>query len=99
MEEENKFLHWCKRYLSLTAFLVLGLCVYVVFFNDNSVIRANEYEEEIRALRAEIKDNRDTLEYYRNLNLRLQTDPVTMERIVREQYHMQRPGEDVYVFE
>ena len=33
------------------------------------------------------------------LNDRLDTDPETMERIVREQYHMQRPSEDVYVFE
>ena len=29
----------------------------------------------------------------------LNTDPSTLERIVREQYHMQRAGEDVYIIE
>ena len=38
------------------------------------------------------------MNYYRSLNQRLDTDPQTLERIVREQYHMQRPNEDVYVF-
>ena len=43
--------------------------------------------------------NRDTLEYYNKLNHSLDTDPETMERIVRERYHMQRENEDVYIVE
>jgi len=58
-----------------------------------------EYEEEITRLKAEIKQNNDTLEYYQMLNNSLSTDREEMERIVRERYHMQRTNEDVYVFE
>ena len=90
---------WCRRYISLTLIVVVGLIIYVTGFNDNSFINIHRYKKQITELKAEIKENRDTLQYYEALNRRLDTDPVTMERVVREQYHMQRPGEDVYVFE
>lgn len=90
---------WCRRYISLTLIIVVGLIVYVTGFNDNSFVNIHRYKQQIKELKAEIKENRDTLEYYETLNKRLDTDPVTMERIVREQYHMQRSGEDVYIIE
>ncbi len=76
--------------------VILG---YILFFNDNSVMDSYRYEQEIEALRSEIKANRDTLELYQQLNRSLDTDPETMERIVRERYHMQRPNEDIYVID
>ena len=90
---------WCRRYISTTLVIAVAVLSFVLFFNDNSVMRTYEHEREIERLQAEIRDNTDTLLYYRQLNDRLDTDRGTMERIVREQYHMQRPGEDVYVFE
>lgn len=98
-KSQNSFIRWCRRYISLTALLVAGLCAYVVFFNDNSFIKVRSYDEQINMLNEEIKENQDTLDYYNNLNRRLDTDRVTMERIVREQYHMQRTNEDVYICE
>lgn len=73
-----------------------GLCAV---FNDNSILNHYQYEGEIDRLKAEIKVNRDSLEYYRAMNSRLDTDREAMEQIVREQYHMQRPNEDVYIVE
>lgn len=94
-----KFYKWCRRYMSFTFFAMAGVLAFVLFFNDNSVMSNYEHEREIERLRAEIQSNRDTLEYYQSLNERLDTDPETMERIVREQYHMQRPNEDIYIVE
>lgn len=91
--------NWCRRYVTLPLLGVVCFIVYVLFFNENSIMDNMRYDDEIDRLRAEIKMNRDTLEYYRRLNRNLDTDPATMERIVREQYHMQRANEDVYVFE
>lgn len=95
----NKFFAWCKRYLSLTLLATLVVGAAVLFFNDNSLLRTVEQERRIDELQASIKNATDTLEYYQNLNRSLDTDKETMERIVREQYHMQHPDEDVYVFE
>ena len=95
----NKFFAWCKRYLSLTLLATLVVGAAVLFFNDNSLLRTVEQERANDEPQASIKDATDTLEYYQNLNRSLDTDKETMERIVREQYHMQHPDEDVYVFE
>ncbi len=94
-----KAIRWVRRYISLTLILSVGVIVFVLFFNENSVVHTYEYAQEIERLKAEIKDNRDTLRHYEDLNRRLDTDKGTMERIVREQYHMQRPNEDVYIVE
>lgn len=95
---KNSF-RWCRRYLSLTLFAVIAFILFVLFFNENSIMKSFEYNAMIVNLEKEIQQNRDTLQYYQDLNDRLDTDKETMERIVREQYHMQRPNEDVYVFE
>lgn len=96
-ERITDIITWSRRYIRLSFVVVVAVLAYLLFFSDNSVLDNYRYQQEIDLLRAEISDNTDTLFYYQDLNRRLQTDPETMERIVREQYHMQRPGEDVYV--
>ncbi|MDE5728063.1 MAG: septum formation initiator family protein [Duncaniella sp.] len=93
------FFAWCRRYLSFTLVGALAIGALVLFFNENSVLRTVEQERRIAELKASIKDAADTLEHYRALNLSLRNDRETMERIVREQYHMQQTDEDVYVFQ
>lgn len=88
---------WCRRYLSPTLLVVVAFVFMLLFFNDNSVMRSLEYGKRIEELKLEIQQNRDTFLYYDALNRALDTDRETMERIVRERYHMQRPNEDVYV--
>ncbi len=90
---------WIRRYVSLTFVLVMAYVVFIAFFNENSYFKMVEYQEQIDALTAEIKENNDTMAHYRRLNRNLASDPAELERIVREHYHMQRPGEDVYVFD
>ena len=99
MAERSSVIAWCKRYISVSALVIAGALVYVLFFNDNSILNHYQYEGEIDRLKAEIKVNRDSLEYYRAMNSRLDTDREAMEQIVREQYHMQRHNEAVYIVE
>lgn len=91
------FLQWCRRYLSLNMLVVGAVLVYLLFFTDNSAALAYEQNREIERLQAEIKANRDTLLYYQRLNHDLSVHPEAMERVVRENYHMQRDNEDVFV--
>lgn len=91
--------HWCKRYLSFTLLGAIAVAGYVLFYNDNSLLHTYDQEREIEEIKQQIAQAQDTLEYYRQLNASLNTDPQTLERVVREQYHMQRPDEDVYLFE
>ena len=62
------------------------------------MMRSIDLDRTIDSLRTEIRVNQDSLEYYKALNNRLSTSPEEMERVAREQYNMNRPDEDVYVF-
>lgn len=95
----KKMLQWCRRYISVTFLILIAFIAIVLFFNDNSFVKSVEYTTRISELREEIRANEDTLRHYQRLNHALDTDPETMERIVRENYHMQRENEDVYIVE
>jgi cell division protein FtsB len=90
---------WTKRYITLPLLIAAAYIVFVLFFNENSYSKSMEYQQEIVRLEAEIKENNDTMRYYHRLNASLSSDPKELERIVREQYHMQLPNEDVYIIE
>lgn len=93
------FLLWCRRYLSPLSVIVIFFVSYTLLFQDNSLFRYMHYSNTIDSLKVEIKHYTDTMEYYHHMNSILSTDREVMERVVREQYKMRRPGEDVYVFE
>lgn len=90
---------WLRRYVSLSLLVVIGFVAFVLFFNENSVMKSMDYAAEIRDLEVEIAQYEDTLRHYQALNRRLDSDPKELERIVREHYHMQRASEDVYIFD
>lgn len=90
---------WVRRYIALPTILGLALIAYIVFFGDKSVTQRIQYQRTIDSLEQCLRAQQDSLEYYRDLNRRLSTDPELMEQVVREQYNMKRPNEDVYVFE
>ncbi len=98
-QSRKNFTRWCRRYISITLIAVVALMVFVLFLNDNSVVRTYQYQQGITHIKKEIKSYTDTFNYYIDRNSRLETDRETMEKIVREQYRMQRPNEDVYIVE
>ena len=93
----NKFISWLRRYA--VGICVLAGVVYVIFFTKESMAQNEEYNHTIDSLQTSIQFYSDTLRYYDSLNRRLSVDPQTMERVVREEYHMHRPGEEIYIVE
>ncbi|HUN20615.1 MAG: septum formation initiator family protein [Muribaculaceae bacterium] len=98
MEKIRNLLGWGRRYISFTLLIVVAYLAFLLFFNENSMMRSIDLDRTIDSLRTEIRVNQDSLEYYKALNNRLSTSPEEMERVAREQYNMNRPDEDVYVF-
>lgn len=98
MQTLKNLVLWCRKYLSPGGLAVLAAIVYMVFFQDNSMSRIYAYEKTIDSLQVQIGIQRDSLEHYRNLNLRLDNrDPQMIERIVRENHNMNRVDEEVFV--
>lgn len=96
--QRRTFLQWSIRYLfNFSLISIVGVLVYILFFTDTSVQTTYLYEVQIDNLQREIKNENDSLEHYRQLNRRLASDLYTIEKEARENYHMQRPYEDVYI--
>lgn len=90
--------NWVRRYMRIPTLLFVALLIYLVFFGEFSAPLKAEYQHQLDSLQQCLDSERDSLQYYRELNRRLSCDPELMEQVVREQYHMNRPGEDVFVF-
>lgn len=88
---------WLRRYLTLPTLIAVGIIVYLTLFSENSVSQRVAYQQIIDSLQIELRAQEDSLALYRNLNERLSKDPELMEQVVREQYNMNRPHEDVFV--
>ena len=82
---------WMRRFLPLPTIIALAVVAFITFYGDNSVVRRIEYDRQIDSLRHELKANRDTMLYYRELNARLSSDPDMVESVVRQEYNMARP--------
>ena len=90
---------WLRRYFAVPTLAGLGLMVYLIFFGENSMVERVAFQHKIDSLTECLKREQDSLSYYRILNERLSKDPVMMEKVVREQYNMNKINEDVYVIE
>lgn len=89
---------WLRRRSHLPVFVVGAVVVLLLFFNEETSISLNmEYERQINDLRREIQLCRDSAEYYRRKREAILSDNNDLEHVAREQYHMQRPSEDVYL--
>jgi len=99
MDTLRKFYAFIKPYLNKYAITVVVFVVFIVFIDDNNVIRRIQYELQIKGLRKEIHhyeklrdDNTVKLE-------KLHSSDSELERIAREEYMMKKPDEEVFIVE
>lgn len=91
---------WVRRRSHLPLFLLGGVAILVLFFNEETSLKLNmQYQREIQELRSEIKLCNDSAKYYRQKRLAIEHGTDDLEHVAREQFHMQRPSEDVFVVE
>lgn len=94
----KKMNFWVRRRSHIALTLILGVVVLLLFFNEDTSYRLNmEYQEEINALKREIKECEDSAAYYRARREALMTNTEDLEHIAREEYHMQKNSEDVFI--
>ena len=89
---------WVRRRSHLPMMVIASLMVLLLVFNEDTSISLNmEYEREINRLSEQIKECRDSAAYFRARRESLEFGTRDLEHIAREQYHMRRPTEDVYI--
>ena len=97
-QQKPKF-EWLRRYIKWPLVIAIAYLAFVLFFNEYSIARSFELEQKIDSLKIEINNYQDTAQKYKLLNEQLNKNTEEMERVVREQHHMNLVNEDVYIFE
>ena len=77
----------------------LPFAVWMLFFDDNSWLMQRELQQEIDELEESITYFKTELEQDRTKLKELESNPAAFEKYARENFWMQRPGEEIYVFE
>ena len=94
----RKAAYWFKRCANIPLLIIGVFFVGLLLLNeDASFTQSMMFEKEIVRLKKEIKENKDSAAYYRNRRLAIERGDDALEFIAREQYHMKRPTEDVFL--
>ena len=94
----RKTAYWFKRCANIPLLILGVFFIGLLLLNeDASFTQSMIYEKEILRLKKEIKENKDSAAYYRSRRLAIEHGGEALEYIAREQYHMKRPTEDVFL--
>lgn len=89
----NKYLSWINAYWLVTILFV----VLTFTAGDSSLYKRYQYDEKIRELEKEIKFHEEELTANRRKLENLHTDKEGLERFAREEYHMKKENEDLFI--
>ena len=94
----RKTAYWFKRCANIPLMIIGAFFIGILLLNDDaSFTQSMVFEKEIVRLKKEIKENKDSAAYYRNRRIAIERGDDALEYIAREQYHMKRPTEDVFL--
>jgi cell division protein DivIC len=99
MDTFKNFYTRIKPYLNKYIITLVVFAIFIVFIDDNNVIRRVQYEIQIKGLRKEIRHyekerDEDSLKLQK-----LHSSDSELERIAREEYMMKKPNEEVFIVE
>lgn len=94
----RKAAYWFRRCANIPLLIIGVFFIGLLLLNeDASFTQSMLYEKEIVRLKKEIKENQDSAAFYRSRRLAIERGDEALEFIAREQYHMKRPTEDVFL--
>ncbi len=88
---------WIPLWLSIPFIIFLAFVVMLLFFGENNYRQISKQKVEMDKVKALIKEQEDSAQYYIRKTQELNTDKETLEKIAREQYKMKRANEDVFI--
>lgn len=98
MKKTKKMSFWMRRRSHIAPLLIGSLVIALLFFNEDTSWKNNmKYQTQIKSLQEEIKVCNDSAQWFRERREQLLTGNEELEQIAREEYHMQKPTEDVYL--
>lgn len=99
MDKLKVFYQAIKPFFNKYLITVVVFLVFVIFIDENNVIRRVEYEMEIQKLKKEIRHYRKLSDDSERKLGKLRTSKSELERVAREDYLMKKAGEEVFIVE
>lgn len=91
---------WRRRRGALPFIIIATIVIVVLFLNEETSVRTNmKYDNRINELKTQIQLNNDSAEYYRQRRIAVENGEEDLEELARVRYHMQKPNEEVFVYE
>lgn len=88
---------WFKIFLNRYVLCLTVFAVWMVFFDQNNMIRQVQARRDLNKLRGEKHFFEEKIKEY-NFELQaLDKEPAYIEKYARENYYMSKPNEDVFV--
>jgi cell division protein FtsB len=88
-----------KPYLNKYLITVIVFVVFIVFIDENNVIKRVEYEMQIKELHKEIRHYEGLRDENAKKLEKLHSSNSELERVAREEYLMKKPNEEVFIVE
>ena len=88
-----------KPFLNKYLITMVVFLAFIIFVDENNVIRRVQYETKIRELKQDIRHYRKLSEESESKLKRLHSSNAELERVAREDYLMKKPNEDLYIVE
>lgn len=99
-EAKERMGFWRRKRGALPFIIIATLIIAVLFLNDETSVRTNmEFDARINELKTQIEMNNDSAAYYKRHRIAVESGQEDLERLARETYHMQKPTEDVFVYD
>lgn len=96
-KKQKKANFWVRRLSHLPILVIGSVVVLVLYFNEEtSWVQNIEYDKRITKLKKQIKEERDSAMFYHERRKAVESGKADLEYLAREQFHMQRPTEDVF---
>jgi len=99
MDKLKNLYAFIKPYLNKYIITVVVFVVFIVFIDENNVIKRVEYEMQIKGLHKEIRHYEELRDQNVKKLEKLHSSDSELERIAREEYLMKKPNEEVFIVE
>ena len=89
---------WFKWATNLYVLVLSAFLVWMVFFDQNSLLIHLELQREIQKLEQQQEFLREQIARDREV-IETLSDPKQLEKFAREQYYLKKPDEEIYIIE
>lgn len=93
------YLRWFKYVFNRYTIVSLAFIVWMLFFDQNSLITHRELDKQIRNLELDETYFRDHLENENTKLKQLTDNPAEIERIAREKFFLKKDNEDIFIIQ